>query len=74
VAIGNTYVDNFEFYKKCGYKFVPGLLPRFVYKKDNGEEARTETQNYEMFVYDSQNALKNVIEGNNPVVIKVPFW
>lgn len=74
VAIGNTYVDNFEFYKKCGYRFVPGLIQRFVYKKENGEEAKTETQNYEMFIFDSQNVLKNVVEGNNSVVIKVPFW
>lgn len=74
VAIGNTFVDNFEFYKKCGYTFVPGLLPRFVYKKANDEEERTETENYEMFVYDSHNVLKDVIEGNNPIVIRVPFW
>ncbi|NTU46109.1 GNAT family N-acetyltransferase [Candidatus Roizmanbacteria bacterium] len=74
VVVGNTYVDNFEFYKKCGYRFVPGLLPRFVYKKENGEEARTETQNYEMFIFDPQNMLKNVIEGTKSVVIKVPFW
>jgi hypothetical protein len=74
VMVGNTYIDNFEFYKKCGYRFIPGLLGRFVYIKDNGEELKTETQNYDMFIYDPQDALKDVLEGDSSVVIKVPFW
>ncbi len=74
VGVGNTYTGNFEFYKKCGYTFVPGLLERFVYIKDSGEEEKTETEGYDLFVYDSKNALKDVIEGDGPVVIKVPFW
>jgi len=78
-GMGNTYSGNFEFYKKCGYTFVPGLLQRMVYLKDNGEEVRTESQteegeDYSMFIYDSQNILKDVVEGKKRVVIKVPFW
>lgn len=74
VGVGNTYRDNFEFYKKCGYKFIPGLLGRFVHVKDNGEKAGTETQDYDMFVYDPRNVLRNIEEGNNSAIIKVPFW
>jgi hypothetical protein len=74
VGIGNTYTGNFEFYKKCGYLFVPGLLSRFVYIKDNGEEERTETQSYDMFIYNPKKALRNVVNGDKSVVIKVPFW
>ena len=78
-GMGNTYSGNFEFYKKCGYTFVPDLLQRMVYVKDNEEEVRTETrteegEDYSMFIYDSQNILKDVVEGNKRVVIKVPFW
>ncbi len=73
-GVGNTYKDNFEFYKKCGYRFVPSLLGRFVHIKNDGEEVRTETQNYDMFVYDPQDMLKVVVEGDNSIVIKIPFW
>lgn len=76
---GNTYSGNFEFYKKCGYTFIPGLLQRMVYIKDNGEELTTNAQteegeDYSMFIYDSQGALKDIVEGDKRVVIKVPFW
>ncbi len=78
-GMGNTYSGNFEFYKKCGYTFVPDLLQRMVYVKDNGKEETTEThteegEDYSMFIYDSQNILKEVVEGDKRVVIKVPFW
>ena len=26
VCIGNTHKDNFKFYQKCGFTFVPGLV------------------------------------------------
>jgi hypothetical protein len=74
VGIGNTYTGNFEFYKKCGYEFVPGILERFVYIKDGGEEERTETQGYSMFVYDPKDVLREIVEGDRSLVIKVPFW
>ncbi len=77
-VMGNTYSGNFEFYKKCGYKFIPGLLQRMVYVKDNGEESRTnaqtkEREDYSMFIYDPQSALKDIVEGNKRVIIKVPL-
>lgn len=74
VGLGNTHRDNFEFYNKCGYRFIPGLVGRFVYINTNGEEERTETQDYEMFIYDKNNLLSDVVEGDGPVVIRVPFW
>lgn len=73
-AIGNTHADNFGFYQKCGYRFVPGLLPRFVYQKENGEKERTETQDYDMFCYDPNNRLLEIFDGSEPVFIKVPLW
>jgi len=74
VGLGNTHRDNFEFYKKCGWRSIPGLVERFAYVKANGEEEGTETQDYEMFIYDTNNLLRDIIEGDRPVVIKVPFW
>lgn len=74
VGIGNTHRDNFDFYKKCGYRFVPGLLGQFTYIKADGVEEKTETQDYDMFVYDPQNVLADMCDGESSVVIKVPFW
>jgi len=45
-----------------------------VYVKSDGEEVRTEIQDYNIFVYDPQNSLGSVIDGDKPVIIKVPFW
>lgn len=78
-GMGNTYTGNFDFYRKCGYTFIPGLLPRMVYLKDNGEELRTETktetgEDYAMFIYDPHESLRDIIGGDKPVIIKVPFW
>ena len=74
VGLGNTHRDNFVFYQKCGYTFVPGLLERFVYINQDGQEQRTETDDYCMFVFDQHNTLHQIINGADPVIIKVPFW
>lgn len=73
-AVGNTYVDNFVFYEKCGYTFFPPLIERMFYKTPEGKEKQTERENYNMFVYDSKSKLKEIINGKGKIIIKVPFW
>jgi len=111
VCIGNTHKDNFAFYTKCGYTFIPGFVNRFVYymkaktptvksgmKRSRlaegetvrnkypdrkvgdiyidtqGKETRGDWHDYAMFVYDKENRLKELINGNGDIVTKVPLW
>src|ERR1700690_21967 len=55
VCIGNTHKDNFEFYKKCGFEFIPGLVERFVYIDEDSKEHRGDWAEYCMFIYDKDN-------------------
>lgn len=73
-ALGNTWIDNFEFYKKCGYTFFHNLIDRMVYITIDGKKTKTERENYDMFVYDPNGQLNTIIEGTNEIIIKVPFW
>lgn len=74
VGLGNTHKDNFVFYEKCGYKFIPGLIDRVIYKNKDEFEKRTETEDYDMFIYDPKYFIKTITEGEDDVTIKVPFW
>lgn len=73
-ALGNTWIHNFDFYKKCGYTFFSNLIDRMVYIKPNGEKIKTERENYDMFIYDPTNQLSNLVNGKDEIIIKVPFW
>lgn len=73
-ALGNTWIHNFDFYKKCGYTFFHNLIDRMVYKTPEGKELKTERENYDMFIYDPNNQLKKIVEGEDEIIIKVPFW
>lgn len=73
-ALGNTYKDNFTFYKKCGYSFIPDLINRMTYKNLDGKKEKTESENYDMFIYDPNHTLDKITFGSDEIIIKVPFW
>jgi hypothetical protein len=74
-CIGNTHKDNFEFYKKCEFLFIPGLVKRFVYIDEQGkQEAKNDWSDYEMFVLDDNNQIQEVINSKSNIFIKVPLW
>lgn len=75
VCIGNTHKDNFRFYEKCGFTFIPGLVDRFVYIDEHGKRyTGQDWTDYAMFIYDQDNNLDEVINGKDDVVIKIPLW
>lgn len=73
-CVGNTHRDNFPFYEKCGFTFLPGFVNRFVYVDADGKEHRGDWQDYDMFEYDKENRLKEAISGIGDIIIKVPLW
>lgn len=73
-ALGNTYYGNFDFYKKCGYLFFHNLIDRMVYIMPNGKESKTERDGYDMFIHDPKKQLSTIVNGNENIIIKVPFW
>lgn len=74
VGIGNSYKDNFEFYKKCGFTLVPRLVDRFVDIDKNGKENRGNWTDYCMFVYDKDNCLGFVISDKVDIKVNIPLW
>jgi GNAT superfamily N-acetyltransferase len=74
ICIGNTYKDNFEFYEKCGFTFVPGLVDRFVYIDTDGKEHWGDWEDYDMFIYDKDNKFDEVLNGKDKIVVRVPLW
>jgi hypothetical protein len=73
-ALGNTHNANFDFYKKCGFSFYHNLIDRMIYRMPDGKESNTERENYDMFVYDPKEKLSTIVNGEEEVIIKVPFW
>lgn len=75
VCIGNTHKDNFEFYKKCGFTFIPDLVDRFVHIDENGKrDNKKDWTDYSMFILDIENKLHEVVDGKDEVIIKIQLW
>lgn len=74
VGIGNSYKDNFEFYKKCGFTLIPGFIDRFVDLDKSGKEHRGDWAEYSMFIYDKHHSLDSVINGKGEITVKIPLW
>ncbi|MFH1030362.1 MAG: GNAT family N-acetyltransferase [bacterium] len=75
VCIGNTHKDNFEFYKKCGFTFIPDLVDRFVHIDKNGKhDNKKDWTDYGMFILDQDNKLEEIINGKKEIIIKIPLW
>ncbi|NMB56714.1 GNAT family N-acetyltransferase [Candidatus Beckwithbacteria bacterium] len=75
ICIGNTHRDNFNFYKKCGFRFISGLVDRFVHLDENGKhESKNDWSDYSMFIYDKDNKIEEVIKGKKDIIIKIPLW
>ena len=72
--LGNTYTGNFVFYEKCGFVFFHNLIDRMVYVMSDGEERKTEREGYDMFTYDPKNLLSSIVNGDDKIIIRVPFW
>jgi GNAT superfamily N-acetyltransferase len=74
VCISNTHKDNFEFYTKCGFTFIPGLVERFVYIDKEGHKHGGDWTDYCMLIYDPSNKLSEVISGTSEIITKIPLW
>lgn len=73
-AIGNTWKYNFDFYKKCGFTFLPNLIERMIYITPEGKHEKTERVDYDMFYYNPIGSIDNVVSSTDEIIIKVPFW
>lgn len=74
-CIGNTHRVNFDFYTKCGFTFIPGLVERFIYFDKNGKHKPDDDwTDYSMFIYDKANQLATLIQSSNEIGVKVPLW
>jgi len=78
VGIGSTHSYAFDFYEKCGFTFVASLLEKVVYIDENDKEHRrtrdSEEWKHAMFIFGKDNQLEELIDGDEDIVIKVPFW
>jgi GNAT superfamily N-acetyltransferase len=74
VGLGNAYKTNLEFYKKCGFTFIPGFVDRLVYVDKNNKEHREDRTDYCMFILDKDGALDTVAKGKDEIIIRVPLW
>lgn len=74
VGIGNSYKTNFDFYNKCGFRFIPRVVDRFVYVDTNNNAHREDHTDYCLFIYDKNNALNAVVNGTGEITIRVPLW
>ena len=75
IGLGNTHKDNFIFYQKCGFTFIPGFVERFVsIEKDGRRREPHDWSDYAMFMYDVDHTLEEVIHGQDDIIIKIPLW
>lgn len=76
VGMGSTHGNNFTFYEKCGFRFIPGLLERVIYIDAINKEFRRESEcwDHSMFMFDKNNELQGLVKGDKDVIVKVPFW
>lgn len=78
IGIGSTHGNNFNFYEICGFTFIPTLIEKVAYidKNTNTKEHRRDSEkwDHQMFVFDKNNKLQELIKKNKDIVVKVPFW
>ena len=76
IGMGNTHSNNFNFYEKCGFIFIPNLIEKIVYIDEKGKEYKRDSEqwDHEIFIFDKGNELNELINGDGDAVSNVPFW
>ena len=76
VGLGSTHSNNFKFYEDCGFTFLPKFIEKIVYIDENWIENYRDSKDWdhEMFIFDKENQLKNLITSGKKSTVKIPFW
>jgi hypothetical protein len=70
-AFANTHKDNFEFYRKNGYKVEKSLLERIVEKSEKHKDY--DWSEYSMIYFDPTHQLEELVNGEGDVIIDALF-
>lgn len=75
VGLGNSHQDNFPFYQKCGFQFIPGVVKRMVsLETDGSRRTPQDWSEYDLFLYDGDHRLDEIVKGSDEIIIRVPLW